>query len=185
MSQIHLVYFASLIVFSSSVQSAITYEFESLLSSGSDSGSLITGTVVIDDFLAEANTYLSADTPATYGISGAIMSWEYHTPYGVFNSMSSTTQSHNVYNIDSASSPSVIMQDWVVDIQLDASFTKLFLGIFGIGDTTVELYSPAGELSSGVGEFTLATVPVPPAVWHFGTGLLSLIGVARKKINGN
>jgi hypothetical protein len=29
--------------------------------------------------------------------------------------------------------------------------------------------------------FTLSTVPVPPALWLFGSGLLGLIGVARRK----
>ena len=30
-------------------------------------------------------------------------------------------------------------------------------------------------------DFTLSTVPVPPALWLFGSGLLGLIGVARRR----
>jgi hypothetical protein len=32
--------------------------------------------------------------------------------------------------------------------------------------------------------FLIRPVPVPPAVWLFGSGLLGLIGVARRKHTG-
>ena len=33
----------------------------------------------------------------------------------------------------------------------------------------------------GVGSFTGSLIPIPPAVWLFGSGLLGLVGIARRK----
>jgi len=42
--------------------------------------------------------------------------------------------------------------------------------------------NPPGLLVSSLsGEAELAAVPIPAAVWLFGSGLLGLIGVARRK----
>lgn len=49
-------------------------------------------------------------------------------------------------------------------------------------------YNPAGDLSIsdavGYQEYTgylISSVPVPPAVWLFGSGLIGLVGMARRK----
>jgi hypothetical protein len=64
-------------------------------------------------------------------------------------------------------------------------------GACNIGDTYVLDYSavvPAGDPSGFGGtpydlhlEGTIAAVPVPAAVWLFGSGLLGLVGVARRR----
>ena len=41
---------------------------------------------------------------------------------------------------------------------------------------------PAGNRSTVVGHLSLAAVPVPAAVWLFGSGLLGLAGLSRKKL---
>lgn len=181
MGRKYLLCFASLLIFSTLAHSAIIYNFESLVTYGIESGSSITGTVVIDDAAAQANTYLSVDTPATVGISGAITSWHFDTPYGDFDSFTSSTLTHNAYYLDSISSPSIIMLEWYVEIQLDFFPARMLLGTDYFGGTSVLLYGLSNELSSGVGEFTLAAVPIPAAVWLFGSGLFGLLGVARRK----
>lgn len=40
---------------------------------------------------------------------------------------------------------------------------------------------PAGTSITSDGGYTQTAVPVPPAVWLFGSGLLGLIGVARRR----
>ena len=57
----------------------------------------------------------------------------------------------------------------------------LSLGCSGFDDATVDLLSASGS-SSGEGEFTLVSaVPIPQALWLFGSGLISLIGLAGRK----
>ena len=65
----------------------------------------------------------------------------------------------------------------------------LDFGCQGIGDITFRLNS-AGDWSisgtgasdiGGSGQFSVSAVPVPAAVWLFGSGLVGLIGLARRK----
>ena len=50
---------------------------------------------------------------------------------------------------------------------------------FPLRHDTVSGYGGITDPTSGV--YVVSTVPVPPAVWLFGSGLLGLIGVARRK----
>jgi len=45
---------------------------------------------------------------------------------------------------------------------------------------SVWLDGPSGTVGSGTVQ-SLAAVPIPAAVWLFGSGLLGLIGMARRK----
>jgi hypothetical protein len=47
--------------------------------------------------------------------------------------------------------------------------------------TTEVRLSGEGDLLGGIDNFKLNAVPVPAAVWLFGSGLLGLLGVARRK----
>jgi hypothetical protein len=83
-----------LFIFSSAQAAIVTYNLEALLSGGSYNGSIITGTVIIDDALAKDYEYLYAglDNPVDAGgIYDAVLFWEYNTPVGTFNSGSSST----------------------------------------------------------------------------------------------
>ena len=52
----------------------------------------------------------------------------------------------------------------------------------GAGAATVSLFSVNKDLlDATAGHFLVKAVPVPAAVWLFGSGLLGLIGVARRK----
>ena len=59
------------------------------------------------------------------------------------------------------------------------------VGVIGLATGTFAIhYGPWGSgglLADSSGTFTPAVVPIPAAVWLFGSGLLGLIGVARKK----
>jgi len=78
--------------------------------------------------------------------------------------------------------------------------TEIFLGSLPLGTTTGDLataaYGPAtwgtslfGQGASAAGafsfdftvEYVVTAVPVPAAVWLFGSGLLGLIGISRRK----
>ena len=52
----------------------------------------------------------------------------------------------------------------------------------GAGAATVSLFSLNKDLlDATAGHFLVKAVPVPAAVWLFGSGLLGLIGIARRK----
>jgi hypothetical protein len=41
--------------------------------------------------------------------------------------------------------------------------------------------SGEGDLLAGIDNFSLQSVPVPATAWLFGSGLIELIGLARRK----
>jgi hypothetical protein len=56
----------------------------------------------------------------------------------------------------------------------------------GTGDFRLRLeagadYVAITNVGTYLGDWTVATVPIPAAVWLFGSGLLALVGFARKK----
>ena len=76
--------------------------------------------------------------------------------------------------------------NWTVDVQ--------FTDVLAVGDTIKNLTAWAALSSDGLGGQTeimlalavdrrvrLSNIPIPSAVWLFGSGLLGLIGVARRK----
>ncbi|MCW9014020.1 MAG: VPLPA-CTERM sorting domain-containing protein [Gammaproteobacteria bacterium] len=64
--------------------------------------------------------------------------------------------------------------------------TEMYAAIFGPGwevGARASIGDP-NDLSAGPGfsgDFTVSAVPVPAAVWLFGSGLIGLIGIARRK----
>jgi hypothetical protein len=85
-----------------------------------------------------------------------------------------------------------------VDV-FDFSFTKSVFDIFSLSLVAVPppsssvLAIAASPISSGTGgwedraitytgaEIAVGAVPVPPAVWLFGSGLIGLVGIARRR----
>ena len=51
---------------------------------------------------------------------------------------------------------------------------------YGSWGQFIEAYGQPVSANTVVGTFNLAPVPVPAAVWLFGTGLLGLLGFTRK-----
>ena len=67
----------------------------------------------------------------------------------------------------------IAVDDWTTfswTTTLDAGFIDV-----GLRNTNAGIYSIAFD------DFTITAVPVPAAVWLFGSGLIGLIGVARRK----
>jgi hypothetical protein len=62
----------------------------------------------------------------------------------------------------------------IVSINLGDGFTSRFLRW-----DVVSISGPSNNV--GAAEFSFSTVPVPTTVWLFGSGLIGLIGVARRK----
>jgi hypothetical protein len=44
-----------------------------------------------------------------------------------------------------------------------------------------EAVIPVGDIQFNPAEFTVSAVPVPAAVWLFGSGLIGLVGIARRR----
>jgi hypothetical protein len=59
--------------------------------------------------------------------------------------------------------------------------TPLFWGVLGLGDfTQITLYT-SSDSAYGVDDVIFGSaVPLPPAIWLFGSGLLALVGSTRK-----
>ena len=64
---------------------------------------------------------------------------------------------------------------------MSANFDVLTLTATGQSTTTEIAYNCTFALGDSCPETAVAAVPVPAAVWLFGSGLLGLVGVARRK----
>lgn len=157
-------------VFGSAQAAIVTYNFEALLSGGNHNGSIISGTLIIDDASARDYQYLEAET------DDAVLFWEYNTPLGTLNSESSSTIAYHLYGISGVGTGAPTVDEWYVDLSLDSSGERLTLGALGIGDKSVEF-----DGSSGTGSYSISSaVPIPAAVWLFGSALAGLGWFRRK-----
>ena len=85
--------------------------------------------------------------------------------------------------ISQAEDSSIAGDDWVTDYAVGPlNIERQFLLSEGNYSFTAAAYE---DSLNGIGQasysFTVTTVPVPSAVWLFGSGLIGLIGVARRK----
>ena len=65
-----------------------------------------------------------------------------------------------------------------------ANMEWLFFDSLFTADSSTTTLTFTGEFSNGVLGFAIddvRAVPVPPAVWLFGSGLLGVVGIARRK----
>jgi len=70
------------------------------------------------------------------------------------------------------------------DLTLDGRpFTFGFSGLSGIDQIRIDFISQKSKIGLAFNNFspTTTVVPVPAAIWLFGSGMLGLIGVARRK----
>jgi len=89
----------------------------------------------------------------------------------------------------------IVLRDW--DISLDAAFPASPLGSdalpllppnpldFDFAQIRVWYEVAPGRISGAfyqVDSLTVTSVPLPSAIWFFGTGLLGLVGIARQKV---
>lgn len=92
----------------------------------------------------------------------------------------------NTYNADNPSADTATLLTYPDNIAFTMDNTEYLLTFNGFsrdGGVTFETYASLPEDQQTTAEIfaTLTTVPIPAAVWLFGSGLLSLIGVARHK----
>ena len=146
--------------------SATTFSLVANLESSQEvpaNGSLATGfaSMAFDD----TSNLLSWDISWS-GLSGPATGMHFHGPAapGV-----NAGVAVNIGSISGLNSPSIGSANIT-----DAQATDLLAGLWYINIHTVAF--PGGEIRGQVG-----VVPVPAAVWLFGSGLLGLVGFARRK----
>ena len=81
--------------------------------------------------------------------------------------------------VDTASNANEYLQGDGVGIGGNPMSDGPFQGFNANFDVT--LLTPTGQTSGTIGPFPVSAVPVPAAVWLFGSGLLGLVGVARRR----
>ena len=142
-----------------------------------------------NDSLCFANVGL---TPLAYGVDLLLKSNDPDYEYGPFEDdykfNGSHTSSNNKIMIEKAKATPLTCPDcflvlygadeedpiWTIDISAWDGTSVLHINDFYLGDgdkigvSKVELYG-------------VSAVPIPAAVWLFGSGLLGLVGVARRK----
>ena len=70
------------------------------------------------------------------------------------------------------------MQDFLVPLHADTLFLGFVDGDFFVGDP--DFYSDnSGELEV---EFSISAVPIPAAAWLFGSALIGLVAIKRRKV---
>jgi len=159
-----------------------------------DNTKAITGTVEFAAPLGANNPYSPADTPISFSFSDGINTLtESNTTSG------SGINSVATFNLQTDASGNIII--WDIELftgwsTLDSGGTSVRIASVGgvfpsdsdIGDmrlctspNCVTQDSDFGRNDLAAGTWTMSAVPVPAAVWLFGSGLLGLIGIAKRK----
>ena len=154
--------------------------------------SAISGTVTSGTLRLELELYLSPDASEAFSIYDVttdvnILNQHCSNCIGTFNDL----QSGAIYGAGAVSASDV---NTVIDITLSslaiADINTASGELFAVGVSLDELFSTGNEAirwSAGreyrTHQLVLNTssVPIPGAVWLFGSGLIGLIGVARRK----
>ena len=93
----------------------------------------------------------------------------------------------NVFDWEGGSDPDLLADDSLPAIPPDLSVATDFLNL---GDATLmsllmQYEEPnshdRAQLRGQLTSLSLHTVPIPPALWLFGSGLLGLVGLVRRK----
>ena len=142
-------------------------------------GDTITATGVFND---SALTYSGAET-VSFGLgSGNSMTL-------TVGSMTFVESEDNQFN---SGFPQLLFNDGMfAGINFDTSFAydpfwDEFMGFFNAGGELMEFSGDDGDFGMifgtwEAGSYTATVIPVPAAVWLLGSGLLGLVGIARRK----
>jgi hypothetical protein len=88
----------------------------------------------------------------------------------------------DVYDLDWSEGPDVKISG----IELETNFAGFTSERITFGDSIVsfdfnELICPVNNCDGVFVKATISTIPIPAAMWLFGSGLIGLIGIARRK----
>ncbi len=106
----------------------------------------------------------------------------YGTPFGVSVALRTSGLSDNRYLFTTFSPHFEYYGGGSIDsIVVDFLNTAELTAIVIPGDAGARVYGESGVHYSGLVTTGLPAVPLPPAVWLFGSGLIGLLGVARHR----
>lgn len=137
----------------------------------------------------QLNYYISASTFQTQTIAaGDVGLWRFTYDAKIANLMADSSASAYILTLDSTTGVTAFVSNdstnlpdtwgtYTLDLLIDGSL---------VGDTLQFGFSATSTNYIGSAVFydnlNFAPVPLPPAVWLFGSGLLGLIGIARHRV---
>jgi len=130
----------------------------------------------VDNTTPGGSQYLYLDTDV--GLQGSVSTFNFTAP------LLAVGFDYSQLN-EPGTSPSITIGGDVISIPLNPlpfdDFNPLFIGV--IPDTSFQTFTIDSGIDSGFGidQLTTSVVPIPAGLWLFGSGLIGLIGVARRK----
>ena len=141
-----------------------------------DSTDTSTGQIGLSGALTMSNPSLGNLAPYDFSLQKYSGTWNLVT-HDQFFGGTTFLQLTNVLESVDANGHLALAGDLIWGNNFGSTTYPSFLGLTWASFLNV----PAENRSTLVGHLSLAAVPVPAAVWLFGSGLLGLLGVARKK----
>lgn len=172
--------------------------FNSFAGSAFNNTMFVSGYIEVNDFLAP-NLVNQSVTPLTYSFTdgvNAITKSDIVAGNGADTLQFYTDASGNItmWDISIYLSPTAPSQIGDTQHQIRTRFEVTFFadetidfGLLGTcevlksGNTCAVFNNSTGEVLNNRGSWSVQVVPIPPALYLFGSGLLGLIGVAKRK----
>ena len=185
----------------------IKFDFEGEVTS-SDSSEIFTGDAVTGDFIYDPDAVTSSfpvmpGTSYRFSPDGFVI----NIKIGAFTFTASLGSDLFILNDSPGDELSPLADAGAGTSPSDFSPTEMYLRLLGTSDfltvagdvlpddpsqiDVTEILSGTGNISSDAGNniwfdiytdsVRVSAVPVPPAVWLFGSGLIGLVGIARRK----
>jgi hypothetical protein len=139
------------------------------------SGSIYTSSVSVAGNIAiSSNTFMIVKDQPPAGYDQLAVGADY---FSVAGFIGETSIAIELFEDPTSDTGVTLMSDAIPGIDAMNSFPYGQLFVYQNGDSSHPLIT--ANLTSF--EFTASSVPVPPAVWLFGSGLIGLTGIARRK----
>jgi hypothetical protein len=143
---------------------------------------------VVDDFdTTSPNNYLGLDDAGNFDqfIDGDEFTLSFSTPVSAAGMYFITGDPLINGDIHLVTSVGTALNSSIVDISLDDGGMAYYIGL--ISDTAFSSAAIQYDAGGGgnflfnVDDITTSAVPIPGAIWLFGSGLLGLIGISRRR----